>query len=86
MTTKYLRQDLIINDICFQSLKDNSKIFFYEIYGISVTGLPRFSPSIVLYCKGGEKFNINYGKCKSSDEMFLFQNELNYLIQSVLED
>ena len=86
MTTKYLRQDLIINDICFQSLKDNSKIFFYEIYGISVTGLPRFSPSIVLYCKGGEKFNIDYGECKTSDEMFLFQNELNYLIQSVLED
>ena len=86
MTKKYLRQDLIINDICFQSLKDNSKIFFYEIYEIYVTGLPQFSPSIVLCCRGGEKINIDYGECKTSDKMFLFQNELNYLIRSVLED
>lgn len=86
MTTKYLRKNLIINDIYFQSLKDNSKIFFYEIYKISITGLPRLSPSIILYCRNGEKVDIDYGECKTLDEMSFFQNELNYLIQSVLED
>lgn len=85
-TYEFFRQDLNINDICFQSLQDETKIYFYEIYDLRVENLFYLTPTIILFCRNGEKIKIHYKKLQTSKDFTQFQDELNYIIESIFED
>lgn len=86
MTIDVSRNDLILSTISFSFITNRKKVYLYEIYNIQVEDLEYLSPIIVLQCRGGENIKIHYDAFNSTQDYRNFQNELNYFIQSVLED
>lgn len=80
------RDDLILSTISFSFITSRKKVYLYEIYNIQVEDLQYLSPTIVLQCRCGENIKIHYDTLNSSRDYLDFQSELNYFIQSVLED
>ena len=80
------RDDLILSTISFSFITSRKKVCLYEIYNIQVEDLQYLSPTIVLQCRCGENIKIHYDTLNSSRDYLDFQSELNYFIQSVLED
>lgn len=86
MTIDVNRDDLILSTISFSFITSRKKVYLYEIYNIQVEDLEYLSPTIVLQCRCGENIKIHYDTLNSSRDYIDFQSELNYFIQSVLED
>lgn len=86
MTVDVNRDDLILSTISFSFITNRKKVYLYEIYNIQVEDLEYLSPIIMLQCRGGENIKIHYNTLDSTRDYRDFQSELNYFIQSVLED
>ena len=86
MTIDVNRDDLILSAISFSFITNRKKVYLYEIYNIQVEDLEYLSPIIVLQCRGGENIKIHYDTLNTTRDYRDFQSELNYFIQSVLED
>ncbi len=78
----YSRDKLIIDDISIK-MPNNKIIYYYEIINIKVEDLREDIISICLYTRDNTELRIQYDNGESLEKV---EKELNYLIESVLED
>ena len=78
----YSRDKLIIDDISIK-MPNNKIIYYYEIISIKVEDLCEDIISIYLCTKDNTELKIEYDNGESLEKV---EKELNYLIESVLED
>lgn len=78
----YSRDKLIIDDISIK-MPNNKIIYYYEIISIKVEDLCEDIISIYLRTKDNTELKIEYDNGESLEKV---EKELNYFIESVLED
>ena len=78
----YSRDKLIIDDISIK-MPNNKIIYYYEITSIKIEDLCEDIVSICLRAKNNTELRIEYDNGESLEKV---EKELNYLIESVLED
>lgn len=78
----YSRDKLIIDDISIKMPNDKI-IYYYEITSIKIEDLCEDIVSIYLRAKNNTELRIEYDNGESLEKV---EKELNYLIESVLED
>ena len=82
MDLSYLRSEISFNNI-FIKMPNNNIIYYYEIVGIKVQDLYGDLPIIILCTQDGTKLAIWYDSNTLLED---FEKDLNYFIESVLED
>lgn len=78
----YSREEINFNNICIK-MPGNNIIYYYEIVSIKIQNLYGDSPTIILCTQDGTRLAIWYD---SSTSLENFEKDLNYFIESVLED
>ena len=81
-TISYSRENVELNELGIV-MSDNNFIYYYEIVNIKVSELYGESPSIIIYTRTCTAIRICYDSEESRTKL---ENELNYFIESVLED
>lgn len=81
-TISYSRENVELNELGIV-MSDNNFIYYYEIVNIQVSELYEGSPSITIYTRNRTVIRICYDSEESRKKL---ENELNYFIESVLED
>ena len=78
----YSREEINFNSICIR-MPGNNIIYYYEIVSIKVQDLYKNSPTIILRTQDGTRLTIWYDNGTLLED---FEKDLNYFIESVLED
>lgn len=81
-TISYSREEVELNELGI-AMPDNNFIYYYEIVNIQVSELYEDSPFIIIYTRDRIILRIYYDSGELREKL---ENELNYFIESVLED
>lgn len=78
----YSREEIELNDLGI-IMPDDNIIYYYEIRNVQVVDLYEASASIMIYTRDNVVLRIWYDNGELLEKV---EKELNYLIESVLED
>ena len=78
----YSREEVELNELGI-AMPNNNFIYYYEITSIKIEDLCEDIVSICLRAKNNTELRIEYDNGESLEKV---EKELNYLIESVLED
>ena len=78
----YSREEIELNDLGI-IMPDDNIIYYYEIRNVQVVDLYEASASIMIYTKDNVVLRIWYDNGELLEKL---EGELNYFIESILED